>query len=186
MRATTKRITILLISVAAIAAAAIGGFIWRAHTDRRSMPGHIVRYIRGESGAAQRLNDIAEDIRSVPSLSQLQSWSLETLRRFHDGQVQTNGPPSFWWEDRKAIRLAQSERPEFIRHQWGVTNSWGDEEPELYVVLGTSGRPEVFAVAWYSHGIEIGPPDYQMPGELSYFNFYVKAKPGVFVYANYK
>lgn len=186
MHTTKKRIVIALLSVAAIAAAAIGGFLWRAHTDRRSVPGHIVRYIRGESGAAQQLNDMAEDIRSVPSLSQLQTWSLETLRRFHDGQVQTNGHPSFWWDDRKAIRLARSERPEFIRHQWGETNSWGAEEPELYVVLGASGQPEVFALAWYSHGIEIGLPDYHMTGELSYFNFYVKAKPGVFVYANYK
>lgn len=176
----------MLISLAAIAAVVIGGFLWRAHADRRSLPGHIVRSIQGESGAARLLNDIAEDIRIVPSLSQLQSWSLETLRRFHDGQVKTNGHPSFWWDDRKAIRLALSERPEFIRQQWGEKNSWGDEEPELYVVLGTSGQPEVFAVAWYSHGIEIGPPDYRMVGELSYFNFYVKAKPGIFVYSNYK
>jgi hypothetical protein len=186
MRTTTKRIAIVLISVAAIAAAAVGGFLRRAHADRRSLPGHIVRYLQGENGAAQLLNDIAEDIHSIPSLSQLQSWSLETLRRFHDGQVQTNGHPSFWWDDRKAIWLAPSERPEFIRQQWGVTNSWGDEEPELYVVLGTSGQPEVFAVAWYSHGTEIGPPDYHRAGELSYFNFYVKAKPGIFVYSNYK
>jgi hypothetical protein len=186
MNTTTKRIIIALILVAAIVTAAVGGFLWRAHADRRSVPGHIVRFIRGEGGAEQELNDIAEDIRSVPSLSQLQSWSLETLRRFHDGQVQTNGYPSFWWDDGKAIRLARSERPEFIRHQWGETNSWGEEEPELYVVLGPSGQPELFAVAWYSYGIKIGLTDYQMPGELSYFNFYVKAKPGVFVYANYK
>jgi hypothetical protein len=146
--------------------------------------GRAVRH--GCSMTLLRISVASDFIQTNGHLSQLQSWSLETLRRFHDGQVQTNGHPSFWWDDRKVIRLAPSERPEFIRQQWGVTNSWGDEEPELYIVLGTSGQPEVFAVAWYSHGIEIGPPDYQRAGELSYFNFYVKAKPGIFVYSNYK
>lgn len=186
MHTATKRNIVVLISVGVIATAAFGVFMWSALSNRRSVPGQIVRLIRGESGAKQELNDIAEDIRTVPSLSQIQPWSLEALRRFHDGQIRTNGHPSFWWDDRKAIRLALSERPEFIRHQWGETNSWGYEEPELYVVLGTSGQPEIFVVAWYSHGIEIGPTDYQRSGELSYFNLYVKSKPGVFIYANYK
>ena len=185
-RPSKRRIVIALLSVAAIITVAVGGFIWRAYADRRSVPGHIVRFIRGESGVKQELNDIAEDIRTLPPLSQLQSWSLETLKRFREGQVQTNGYPSFWWGDRKAIRLARSERPEFIRHQWGETNSWGDEEPEFYVVLGTNGEMEISVVAWYSHGIEIGPSNYRMQYESWYGGLYVEAAPGVYVYNNYK
>ena len=186
MHTNSRKVTIVLILVAAIVVAGVGAFLWRAHVNRRSVPGHIIRFIRGESGAEQELNDLAEDIRNTPSLSQLQPWGIETLRRFRGGQVQTNGYASFYWDDPPAIKLAKQERPEFIRHQWGETNEDGEEEPELFIVRNAAKQPEAVAIGWYSYGIQIGPPDYQMPGELSYFNFYVKVKPGVFVYANYK
>ena len=64
----TKRKKILFLSVAALFLASVSSFFWRAHADRRSTPGHIVRFFRGEGGLTQELNDLAEDIRKEPSL----------------------------------------------------------------------------------------------------------------------
>ena len=122
----------------------------------------------------------------MPALAQLQPWGAETLRLFREGKLQTNGYAQFYWDQPPAVKLARQERPDFIKHQWGETNQDGEEEPEIFIVFDRNKQPEAVAIGWYSYGIQIGPPDYRMPGELSYFNFYVKAKPGVFVYANYK
>jgi hypothetical protein len=174
MHTTTKKIIIVLLTVTAILIETVGGFMWRALANRRSVPGHIVRFLRGE------------DIRNTPALAQLQPWGVETLRLFREGKLQTNGYAQFYWDQPPAVKLARQERPELIKHQWGETNQDGEEEPEIFIVFNTNKQPEAVAVGWYSYGIQIGPPDYRMPGELSYFNFYVKVKPGVFVYANYK
>ena len=186
MRTTTKKFIIVLLSATAILTVSVGGFMWRALANRRSVPGHIVRFLRGEGGMEQDLNDMAEDIRKMPTLAQLQPWGVETLRLFQEGKLQTNGYAQFYWDQPPAVKLARQERPDFIKHQWGETNQDGEEEPEIFIVFDTNKQPEAVAIGWYSYGIQIGPPDYRMPGELSYFNFYVKAKPGVFVYANYK
>ena len=186
MRAPARVFTILVFSVLAFMAVAIGAFFWRAQSDRRSLPGHIVRRLKGEGGALQDLNDLSEDIRNKPSLSQLQPWAMETLKRFREGQVQTNGYSQLYWDASSAIRLARQERPQFIKQQWGETNEYGEEEPEIDIVLGSNKQPEAVAIGWYSYGIQIGPVDYQMPYKSSDISLYVKAKPGIFVYANYK
>ena len=57
MHTTTKKIIIVLITVTAILTVTVGVFMWRAHANRRSVPGHIVRFLRGERGMEQDLND---------------------------------------------------------------------------------------------------------------------------------
>jgi hypothetical protein len=186
MHTTTKKIIIVLLLVAAILTAAVGEFIRRAHAEHRSIPGHIVRWLKGEGGMEQDLNDMADDIRNTPSLSQLQSWSMETLRRFQDGTVQTNGHPRFYWDESSAVKLARQERPEFIKHQWGETNEDGEEEPEIFIVFNTNKQPDAVVIGWYSYGIRIGSPEYRMPYEPWAEAPYFEVKPGVYVYGNYK
>ena len=156
-------------------------FFCHSHDLRRSIPGRIVRWFHGEVGDKQTINDIAEDIREHSSLSQLQAWSIETLARFGSGQIHTNGHASYWSEG--SIRLAAQERPAFVTKEWGLTNSWGEEEPEISIKLSESGQPECVVIAWYLYGIAVGTPDYHLTFEPW---CYVEAKPGVYVYHLYK
>jgi hypothetical protein len=186
MQITSKKSMIALLIVAAILTAALGSFIWRAHADRRSVPGHIVRYLRGESGADQDLNDLSEDICNIPSLDQLQPWGVETLRLFRLGKLQTNGFAQNYWDEPPAVKLARQERPKFIRDQWGETNEYGEDEPEIFIVCGTNKQPEAVGIGWYMYGIRIGPPEYRIDYASNYYCPFKQVKPGVYVYGNYK
>jgi len=114
-------------------------------------------------------------------LAQLQSWSVETLARFRSGELHTNGSPAYWSVG--TVRLAAQERPSFVTQRWGLTNRWGEESPEISVMLSTNGQPECVVIAWYLHGIVAGPPEYR----LSFQPWcYAEAKPGVYAYHLYK
>jgi hypothetical protein len=180
-----RTIKILLLFVVAVLAAPVAWFLTRAYVDRRSLPGHIVRRLQGESGVAQDLNDLAEDI-NKPDLKQLQPWALQTLNRYREGKLETNGYAQFYPDEAAAVRLSRRERPEFINHQWGVTNGDGEEEPEIFVVLDANRQPEAVAIGWYAYGIQIGTPEYRLSYASNYYCPYVQVKPGVYVYGNYK
>ena len=158
----------------------VGAFVFRSGF-KRSVPGHIARWLKGESGGQQIANDLAEDIRTLPALAPLQAWSVDTLARFRSGQVRSNGSPSWHWEG-PAVKLAPQERPEFITKQWGQTNKWGDEEPEIYVLLSANGEPESVAVVWGMYGTVVGPPDYPSQSNAWYAWFYAEAKPGIYTF----
>jgi hypothetical protein len=179
-------IKILLLSGVAVLVAAVAWFLTRAHVDRRSLPGRLVRHLQGESGIAQDLNDLADDINSTPALKQLQPWAVQALNRYREGRLETNGYAQFYWDEPAAVRLSRRERPEFINHQWGVTNGYGEEEPEIFIVLDANRQPEALAIGWYSYGIQIGTPEYHISYASNYYCPYVQVKPGVYVYGNYK
>ena len=156
-------------------------FIWRAHMDHRSLPGHIVRRLHGESGFQQTTNDLGEDIRRVP---QLQQWSIDTLSRFRSGKVNTDRGSGSLPDFIPNVRLAREERPEFLKKLWGETNSRGEEEPEILALLSTNGQPNCIAVNWYDHGVAVGPTNYLLSfaPDLS-----IKIRPGIYVYGfNFK
>jgi len=182
-----KRAIRLVIVVAIFFTAAFADFIWRAHLNHRSVPGHIVRFFRGESGAKQQLKDLAEDIRQKPDLKPLQSWAVETMDKFKEGKVHDTGDRSeFWYGGQPALKLPPQSRPDFIKREWGETNLDGEEEPEILVVMGTKREPESIAIAWYQYCIEIGRTNFQMAYD-SDTNMCVEAKPGIYVFwSNYK
>jgi hypothetical protein len=186
MHTSAKRFAVVLLLVMAVFAVTVVGFLWRALADRRSVPGHIVRFFRGENGVTQDLNDMAEDIRNMPALAQLQPWAVETLKRFREGTLHTNGYAQFYWDQPSAVKLARQERPEFVKRQWGETNQDGEEEPEIFIVFATNKQPEAVAIGWYMYGIQIGPPEYRISYASNYYCPYVQAKSGVYVYGNYK
>ena len=102
---------------------------------------------------------------------------MTTLARFQAGTLRTNqGTRWFPWTK---IRLAEEEKPAFVIEQWGRTNRWGEEYPEIQILCSTNGQPECVVIAWYLHGIVVGPPDYQFAFNTWY---YAKAKPGIYVY----
>src|SRR5260221_11942573 len=108
-----------LLLVVLIVVIAVGIFAWHAHTNNRSTPGHIVRWFRGEKGDQQTVNDLVEDIRRIPSLSELQPWRIKTLARYRAGQIRTNGVSYDMPGFDPNVRLARDERPDFIKQQWG-------------------------------------------------------------------
>ena len=69
---------------------------------------------RGESGIAQDLNDLAEDISSSPALTQLQPWAMQTLKRYREGKAETNGYAQYYWDEPPAVRLSRRERPNLL------------------------------------------------------------------------
>jgi hypothetical protein len=159
----------------------LGAFFWRAHEDRRSRPGRIVRWCRGEGGAQQTVNDLVADLRGVPSLAQLQPWGIDSLDRFRAGQLRTNSSKVRF--SMGTVRLAAEERPVFVNQQWGQSNKSFNDYPEISIRLQTNGQPECMIIAWYDHGIVTGPPGYQ----LSFQPWYsVQAQPGVYVYHDIK
>jgi hypothetical protein len=175
------RILKVLTSLTLIAGATVGVFFWRAHVNRRSIPGHIVRWFQGEGGFYQTVNDLAEDIRQQPTLAELQPWSVQILERFSSGEIHTNGSAAYWSVG--TIRLAAQETPAFVTQLWGLTNRWSKESPEISVRLSTNRQPECVVIAWYLHGIVAGPPEYR----LSFQPWcYAQAKPGVYAYHLYK
>jgi len=184
MGAAKKLSLSVFLSLGFILVVVVGLFAWRAETNNRSIPGRIVRFFRGESGDEQKVNDLVKDVSRPPTLAQLQAWSGEILARFRAGKVRTNGVsenmPSFV----PNIRLERDERPDFINQQWGKTNSSGEEDPEVLILLANgTHEPEAVAINWYLYGIAVGPADYH----LSFDPYLVTvAKPGVFVYHFYK
>jgi hypothetical protein len=174
----------LFLATAFVAAAV--WFCWRAHVDHRSIPGHIVRFLRGEDEMTQHFNDLAEDITNTPAMAQLQPWVVQTLKRYREGRLETNGCAQYYWDEPPAVRLSRAERPEFINHEWGITNADGEEEPEVFIVLDANRQPEAVAIGWYMYGVQIGPPEYVLSYHSNYFCPYERVKPGIFVYGNYK
>jgi hypothetical protein len=183
VRVSDRKIRACFLVLIAVVLMVVGAFAWSACTDNRSAMGRVIRWARGETGASQIVNDLAEDIRNDSSLSQLRSWGWETLARFRAGAVQTNGVSDYLPDHIRNVRLAMEERPEFIRSRWGETNSFGAEEPELVVVVSTNGQPEHLVVSWYLHGIVIGQPDDNMPFKPWCS---AKAQPGIYTYHFYK
>jgi len=102
----------LLFTLMVVAGVIAGAFFWKAHANKRSIPGRIVRWFEGKAGAHQTVNDLADDIRQQPALAQLQPWSVKTLELFRAGAIRTNGSPAYW--SLGTVRLAPRERPTFM------------------------------------------------------------------------
>ena len=141
---------------------------------KRSIPGHIVRFITGSPGAVQAAEDLADDALHKPELAHLQDWSKQVLARYRAGQLATNGAASYW--SMGTVRLAAQEIPA------SITNAW-HEPPEVSVHLSEAGQPDCIVIAWYLSGLAVGPPEYV----LSFKPWCSKqAKPGVYGYYLYK
>jgi len=221
-------IIILLLILSLIAAPLMVAVFFRAHKPRRagiiilgsyaflvalflifalqynrSIPGRIIRQLRGEKIGAQRVNDLMEDIRTVPALAQLQPWAMEVLARFRSGQVRTNDGLGYYCLN-SAVELSRREIPAFIKLQLGWTNH-GTELPEIFVVLSktpelasTNTMPESIVIVCGGggfltgmfrcvYGVLVGPPDYSFQPDTWVPSDRVEAtkvKPGIYVFTD--
>ncbi len=69
------------VAVLAIYGVLFGSFVIHAEMERRSTSGHILRWLKGEYGIRQDMNDLAEDAKKVVNPSDLQQWAVIILRR---------------------------------------------------------------------------------------------------------
>jgi len=141
--------------------------------------GHIVRYWRGETFLQQKASDLADDIRHIPSLAQLQSWAQATMARFRAGALRGETGSHFYWT-LDVYNLAPVETPAFIKDHWGETNRDGLVSPLISIVL-TNGQPDYVVIAWDwgSWGVLAGPPEFRVPFVPHGLN---EVSPGLYTY----
>ena len=116
---------------------------------RQSAFGHLIRRFRGETGAQQIVNDLAENYGDKAILGPLQAWSLETMARFDSGKIATNGFGPNWPVN--AIVISSNEIPAFVKQL--IPNN----EPEVAVAISTNSHAECVIIDWYLYGLVIGP-----------------------------
>src|ERR1051325_3598105 len=75
-RKHVKAATIVL----GIYVALTGVFLIHAQFNRRSTSGHILRWLKGEYGIYQQVNDLAEDVKKSVDASELQRWAVAVLQ----------------------------------------------------------------------------------------------------------
>lgn len=146
-------------------------FSWASH-HRKSLTGHLLRRLQGESGVTQAVSDLADDVRQTPFLNKLQNWSMETLSNYNSGNnvadrtITPNLPL-------RNVVVSPSVVPQFLRNKW-------QDQPEVALYLSTNRLAESVVLDWYNYGLVIGPTNYSMKNfELAPY-YIVTVSPGVF------
>jgi hypothetical protein len=170
----------LIVTIPTVIVITVTGVVILNHqfSNKRSALGRMARSWRGEYYVEQKANDLADDLRHIPALTQLQPWAVETMARFQAGQVRTNGGNSLFWAD-DAVTLAPEETPEFIKKQIGKTNKLGDVWPEISIVLSNS-KPDYVVLKYGEWGIAVGSPEYRISFGPQWTN---EVAPGVYTYS---
>lgn len=143
-----------------------------------SKPGHFFRWLHGEAGALQKVNDMTSELKGSAFVQQLQDWSIESINRFNLGEISTNKDDPDW--PIHAVVLSQSEVPDFLRKKWNTP-------PQVSMCLSTNGRAQSVVVDWYLYGIVIGPSNSDKPFYDLLYNKPIEplykscVQPGVYV-----
>ena len=166
----------------AVCIGAVSVFLWCAHIDHRGFAGHTVRWFKGDGLAIQEAQDLAEDLRNVPALADLQPWAVTTIQRFRLGELLTNAATPF--SCIAGIHLAASEIPEFIKKHWGSTNDLMYGNLDVSVFEPPDSLQDLVAIHFYSCTVVVGPTTFMMPADK--LSGCAKAKPGVYVYTIYR
>jgi len=149
----------------------------RPHAFHQNAIGRAVRtFYYKERFADQSVNGLAQDLHESRSLRALGPWALQTLDRYHSGQLQTVGFPTFSLGTEK---LSQRDLPEFIEGHWAKDpRAYPQEEPEVSI-LKQQGAPDAITIGWSDFGLLITPPNYQ---RLPYFYRADEIENGIYVY----
>jgi hypothetical protein len=152
-------------------------FIWHEFSDKTSAFSMFRLEFASVPTLEQQTRNLTEKLRTSPMLPQLQPWALTAIRRFRDGQVQTNGGNTLAWEN-DAVLLAPSEMPNFVRTHLAETTRLGDLLPAISIVL-TNKQPNYVALDFGSYGIAVGATNYQLSFDPDWdYNL----APGVYTY----
>ena len=143
-------------------AALVGLFLVHAQLNRRSTSGHILRWLKGENGAHQQVNDLAEDAKKAVDPLELQHWAVNILQQTQ----QTNS----------TVEISRDNLPANIRNLgsfpigWGFCDSDEVQDRTVWLVWGSG----------FGHwGIRVGSPTFKIapaPND----NYYIEWKPGIY------
>jgi len=138
--------------------------------DRHSSWSHVLRWVNGEWGGKQIVDDLAADLSQSPFLNDVHSWSFDTIKRFNSGEIKCT-PYSAPWDP--VVELASNDVPSFVDTKW-------KDKPDYEVCLNR-GRAESILIDWYSHGIVIGETNYDIRNSRWDGHYNVCVQPGVYV-----
>jgi hypothetical protein len=151
--------------VLGVYAAFVGAFLVYAQFERRSTSGHIFRWIKGENGAHQHVNDLAEDVKEVVDPSELQHWAVSILQE----TPQATSQPSISKDKVPASIRNLTSGPSPLAGALCDPGSVQDRSVWLVWGGGLDGR-------W---GIRVGSPTFKIvptPDD----NYYIEWKPGIY------
>ena len=137
--------------------------------------GHIIRFIKGDGYAKQKVDDDAENLRNSPSLEKIHQWAKETILKFRHGELKSAGSESHSGLGSELV--PDSEIPQFVRDIWDPE----DDPPEVSIGYTYSGCCIVFH--WPGHGMVFGDGAFLL--ELHPPNYQVMVKQGVYTYYYY-
>jgi hypothetical protein len=143
----------------------VSTFVIYGLAEKRSTPGHIVRWLKGEGLNLQHATDFAEDARKVVNPSELQQWAVTILRETQ----QTNSD----------IEIPTDKVPAYIRNLTSDGVPFEDASCEE----GFSDRS--IWLWWggpFGHwGLSVGSQTYKFTPTLTY-NYFIEWKPGVYFF----
>jgi hypothetical protein len=137
-------------------------FLIHAQFEKRSTSGHIFRWLKGEDGSHQRMNDLAEDAKKTVASAELQRWAMTVMQETQP----TNTPPE----------IMADKVPAGIQSlvSGGVRQSYAHCDPSSDSVWIEWGGPMGH---W---GIRVGSPAFTVNSKSGDFCDYIKWKPGIY------
>ena len=135
--------------------------------ERRSTPGHILRWFEGESGLKQNANDLAEDAKKAVNPSELQQWAVTILQQ----PRQTNSDFEFPRDKvLPGIQNLKSSGLSFEMVNCDSAESVPVQDRSVWIVWGGG----------FGHwGIRVGSPAFKADKAFD-DNYYVEWKPGIY------
>ena len=148
-------------------------FFIEAQCEKRSTPGHILRWLKGEDGMHQDVNDLAEDVKRSVNPSELQNWAVAILE---EAQKTNSFPKISIAADDSITQIPMEKLPASIRNleSNGVSFSDATIEDENRSVFLWCGGPMGH---W---GIRVGSPTFKVVPEPGEHFYYIEWKPGIY------
>lgn len=140
-------------------------FLIHAQLEKRSASGHVLRWLKGEGGIRQDMNDLAVDAKKVVNPSELQQWAVIML---HETQ-QTN----------TEFQIPADKVPANIRSLTSDEVSFGDAEYEGEGILAPDPCILLYWGGPMGHwGLCVGSQTFKIQSMRD--ADYIEWKPGVY------
>ena len=144
----------------------VTSFVIYGGQHRRSDSGRALRWLKGEHGSEQHVDDLAEDARKAIDPAELQQWATSALQAYqlNNGNytIPTNTIPA-------SLRNLQSEDSTYEDISIDADKSLPPESRSVWVTWGGG----------FGHwGMAVGTPDFKAISDDA--NYFIQWKPGIY------